>query len=210
MSFIEKETLFKEELGSLGRVIDRQKSLPDQVFRPEFKFFWFADSGFVYTDEFYNDIVKFLKVLGNNMLMACALSLDIESYYRKHFQQFPLIEIPIDETSDFYLTALQHDPHNKPNAALAFNGALGLYSMNSDWFLYIDDEFELCIAAFKRKEISVLFKGSMQEVPWVTYQEAIDSFYRLNELSPDVKRALTKNYSNQSTLPPGLAGQPQS
>ncbi|MCG9966072.1 hypothetical protein [Shewanella cutis] len=144
----------------IEKVINRTRTLPDNVFDPSFKFFSFITFDELLMPIFFEYLQQYSLKIGENGFWITSLAPDPKKYYGHYFNFFGTIEFLNTDTHKDYLAGLHHYPKDSKADAIAYNADLLMFlSKKCDWAVYGDRDAEIAICAFKDINKMELFKS---------------------------------------------------
>lgn len=186
---------YPEESKKIRDFLVPKKLLPNQVFLTEFKYFISCDYGFTCTDEFFDDVKNYLINESIESFKISVLEPDPENFFYEKYSKYPILEIPCNTSAEKYLELLNQDLGDGSAGSIASVATtLFYYSNEGDLAIYDNNDYEVCIAAFRSKSDHLRFLSSVGKVPWISMSQAIEDFYILERLSKKEKKLLIKNY----------------
>lgn len=187
---------FETEEKIVKVILNQDQILPSQVFLSEFHYFSICDFGFTCTDEFITDLRNYsIKTNTFSKFNLIVLEPDPKKYFYHNFSKYPLIKMSIEILDEEYLEVLNEDPGGSPADSIASVATtLIYYSDDMRLAIYGNNDYEICIAAFRSKSDHLRFLSSVGKVPWISMSQAIEDFYTLERLSEREKKLLIQNY----------------
>ena len=190
-----------------NNVLDKKKSLPQNVFGQEFKFFLFIDFyDLLSPRKLFNYLKPFLLGRGENTFWLTAIDPDPKLYYGKRFNFYGAIEVSCLDTDADYLNALENYPKESIADALWCRGdLLAFFSSSHEWVVYGDRDYDIAICAFKNQQTREKFKSvydgkgllsDVYEGADLVYYPPYRTAIPADELER-LKKAFIKNYSDQ-------------
>lgn len=207
--FINDKAEFLEEIRVAENLVINDKTLPAQVFVSEFRNYTFSNFDEIFTSEFFERMVEFLRRTQETVFTLLSLRPHPESYFFKHFKKYPLIRIPISWPVEKYVSSVFADPGESPADAIVYNSSeLIIHSESLNWCIYGNRDFELAVfAAIDNNLVSV-----WHEVYEHTFdaKTAIEDILRPawapNELPTEFIQQLLANYDWRAQAPRNKSG----
>lgn len=195
---IVEEQIFRKELYSIGSLIDKEKTIPEQVFDSRLSNFAFISIEDIFSEEFFDKMKKFLSQINENDFRVFAIEPDPESYFYHNFGKYPLLMFSMDSTAQQYVSAVFADPGESPADAIGYNSSsLLVYSSSYRWAIYGSRDFEVGIFASESTALSDIFHQIYDDN--LDVETAIEHILEpawVNEFPVDLRTQLLTNYSN--------------
>ena len=161
--FITDTAEFEARRLGVEKVFHCNATLPDQVFREEFKFFGFESFDLAMADDFSPVIQELAETSGDDSVLMAVLDPDPSSYYKKEFGYYNWAEVPVSISGDAYLDLLNEHPEGSPADSLHVNSytVIGV-PKSAKWAVWGNRSYETCVVGF-RDDIPM---GSLHGIRW--------------------------------------------
>lgn len=95
------------------------------------------DDAEICTRQFANLLQKLMEYSGDAVAHYIVLDPDPVHYFHRHFDKFPVVEIPFGEVPEMYLSSLNEDPGGRPADAIGTNWwACAIIPPSIKWFVH--------------------------------------------------------------------------
>lgn len=160
MKVISIEQDFRPIELSIESIVDKEKFLPEMVFRPPFNHFLFISQSDLFVPNYFlKHLKQYLINSHEKNFWVTALEPSPRLYYKKNFDIFGAFEFSTLDTDADYLSAFNHYPKESNADALAYRGdTLLVSSFSKKWAVYANREDEIAICAFSNSTQMELFK----------------------------------------------------
>ena len=191
---------FDSEMRKIDELVDRNATLPEQVFRPKASAFYVIDFDQLWSEEFFSDTQRLTVKAGDTVFTFAVLNPDPDSYYYAAFGKFPFLRFTNRDAADSYVTALHDDPGGSPADAIAYNSdVIVIYPRSQRWVIYGDRNLEIGIVAAIDDEMATAICATSQSLKFFTPAEAVRELlppvYR-GIVPAEVRKSLIENYSS--------------
>ena len=159
MKLVSTEKDYNSMAISIESILDETKLLPENVFRPNFRYFLFITFDELFMPLFFENIKRYIVEVNEKNFWLTAINPDPKLYFGFNFDFFGAIEFSSSDTEDNFLSALNDYPEDSPADALAHNSnLLMVFSSSNRWAIYGDRDADIAICAFSDRELMELFK----------------------------------------------------
>ncbi len=159
MKVIKTEQDYEPIKIGIEKILNKEKSLPEYIYRQAYKFFLFITFDELFMPLFFNHLKRYLQVTGENKFWLASIDPDPKHYFAAHFNFYGVVEFCSSDTEEEYLAALNDYPVDNPADALAHNtNSLVLFSAGYEWVIYGDRNSDIAICAFADKTQMELFQ----------------------------------------------------
>lgn len=175
---------------------------PDYVFNRKFKYMMVVDYARLSYNEFIEAILALCRHALTDKFWFVSLDPHPVDHYYKYFGKFGILEFSCSESANSVIEGLWESPGDNEVDALQFtNTIFVLLSMDDDWCVWGDRDFDTAFIAFQDEDKLELFLKSLvdQGVDWIeTLEETLDGIlsvsFRGKGLPEDFKDAFIANY----------------
>ena len=175
---------------------------PDYVFNNKFKYIRVVDYNRHCSNAFIEAILSLCRHAPTEKFWLVSLDPHPVDHYYKYFEKFGIVEFSCDESVDSVIEGWWRSPGENEVDALQFtNTIFALFSMDDDWCVWGDRDFDTMFIAFQDEAKLELFLKRLadQGVSWVqTLEETLDGIlsvsFRGKGLPEDFKAAFIANY----------------
>ena len=148
IDFISDKKEFEEQTEEKNGILLKDIHFPQKVFKDLFYRFLFFDFDYIYSAEFYQQLLHFLRLQEKSFFTFYTITPDPVTYFYKHFQKYSVAKISIDKTHKDYLNFLNLDPGN-PADCLFSNGVdISIFAKKSHWGIVGSKDWEIAIIGF--------------------------------------------------------------
>jgi hypothetical protein len=138
---------------AFDKVIDRTKTIPEQVFRQALKSYLFIPfDDILLTERLFKHLKEYLINNNEKILWLTVGDPDPVTYFAHHFGFFGTVEFSVTDKADDYLSALWNFPQeSEPDALMHNSNTLMLTSPSGKWAIVGDRYGEIAVCAFSDK-----------------------------------------------------------
>lgn len=162
--FIQDAQRFNESRKDIEKSFLTDRSLPDQVFYSDFKWFAFEEFDWAMSGtDFWAAIQRLAQASGDTSLLMAVLDPEPESYFKKEFGYYNWANIPISASRDDYWELLNAHPESSPADSFLANSEKVVWLPHSaKWAIWGERSYGVCVLAVcERMQI-----GSWHDVDW--------------------------------------------
>ena len=203
--YITSHKEFIDLLDQRRKLICDNVTLPERVFKREYRFFRVMDDVSPLADWFLGPIMNLSKELGYEEFAAMMINPDPEDYYYYHFNKYGVFIFNCNDSyDDIANIRMQPPPENQADAFEFIVNSYALFPICSEmpeWCVYRDRlHCEAGILAFKNEDVLNKFMKIDKEKVTVEAHEAIATF--MNQFWPNdgvpipFKDEFLRNYAN--------------
>lgn len=191
--FIIDTAEFESRRLEVEKVFHYKATLPDQVFREDFKFFAFEDWEMMFGDEFWPVIQKLAEASGDDSVLIGVFDADPSTFWRKHFGHYGWANIPVSISTCEFSELLNEDPteESPPGGLQLYGHKVILVPQSAKWAIWGERRWETWVVGFQDD----IPTTSLHGIRW-----ALDSYliYCFKDLTvpSDFKEKFWSNYGN--------------
>lgn len=202
MKFIERTDEFLARLSEIESLINRNETLPRQVFKEQFTKFLIISFDEILEDFFFQKMNSFVKKINDQKWIFAVLDPEPQNFFH-YFKKYPIFGVSFEDSYEDYFFVTRNEPEPNSDDAIVYNMEDAvLYSTSLSWAIYADRDFELGIIAFRDDETMKTFIAEFKEDKILTIAEAIpellEVMYTNNSVPDDIRKELLNNYTQAS------------
>lgn len=149
MRIISNKSDYEKIHSRVSEIINESKKIPENIYKEKFSYFLFLTFDEIFTSSFFNSLIKYIKGTGRSGFWVFCIDPDPELYYGSNFDFFGAIDFSADDTASEYILGINNYPENSLADALSSNGNALLYSsLDANWSIYADRDFDIAICSF--------------------------------------------------------------
>ncbi|MFN0140397.1 MAG: hypothetical protein ACKVQW_09985 [Pyrinomonadaceae bacterium] len=186
-----------------GKIFDLDRSLPESVFRSNFKRFVFLDVDELFTDGFFLSMNTFVQKSSTPIWYFLMIDPDPKEYFANS-QKYPALEITPRTPVSEYWVAFSEDSSPEAGDAIFYLGTskILLFSRSCEWGILMDRNFEMGVAGFENPHTMSKFNEAFGYENLFSVQAAIDTFLvpaygSLNSVPRNIQQKLLENYGDE-------------
>ena len=146
---------YERDSRLLDQAIDLRKSLPQQVFQPQFSKFMFCEFDFAMSAEFWSLLQALSSPTAHDSVLVAVLQPDPTKYFYQEFRGYSFFTLPTSASSDAYWNTLQIGPDGSPADAPLYNSEIVVWLPKTlRWAIWGQRKIGICVAAFVGGEVS--------------------------------------------------------
>ena len=191
--FITDTAEFESRRMEVEKVFHYNATLPDQVFREDFKFFAFEEWEVMFGDEFWPVIQKLAEASGDDSVLIGVFDADPSTFWRKHFGHYGWANVPVSISSCRFSELLNEDPteESPPGGLQLYGHKVILIPQSAKWAIWGERRWETWIVGFQGDIPTTFLHG----IRWAT-DVYLRYCFENDTVPPDFKEKLWSNYGN--------------
>ena len=149
--FITDTADFESRRLEVDRLFYCNATLPDQVFREDFKFFAFANWEAMFGAGFWPVIQELAEVSDDDSVLIGVFDADPSTFWRKHFGHYGWANIPVSISTCEFSELLNEDPteESPPGGLQLYGHKVILVPQSAKWAIWGERRWETWVVGFQ-------------------------------------------------------------
>lgn len=168
--FLSETSEIKKIEENIREMVFMDRETPEQVFKQPYEFYLFNHWDWMMSKEGWESLQYLLKSSNEEAIIAAVLKPHPFEYHFKKYKHSNWARIPVYFTSEQYEDIVNYGPDEDGIESICqYSRSVIWVSSSSDWIIYGDWEWEICILACRSSQLA----DSMKLKDWITVEDRL-------------------------------------